>query len=141
MAVQGYLNKSLTKLIFGQDASLNVSANDLGEGTIKMAYDDEGVKRLNTCVGQVVSLNFFRPVTITISINKVKNAYQVYSNLIESGIAYIGGNCTFINDIGREFTIEDLSIEKGEDNGDGENASVEFTLKGTQKCNQGAFEI
>ena len=89
----------------------------------------------------MVSLNFFRPVTITISINKVKNAYQVYSNLIESGVAYIGGNCTFINDIGREFTIEDLSIEKGEDNGDGENASVDFTLKGTQKCNQGAFEL
>lgn len=141
MAVQGFLNKSLTKLIFGQDASLNVSASDLGEGTIKMSYDDEGVKRLNTCVGQVISLNFFRPVTITISINKVKDAYRVYSDLIEDDIAYIGGNCTFVNDVGREFTIYDLSIEKGEDNGDGENASVEFTLKGTQKCNQGAFEL
>lgn len=141
MAVQGFLNKSFTRLIFGQDATLNVSAQDLGEGTIKMSYDDEGVKRLNTCVGQAVSLNFFRPVTITISINKTRNAYWVYSNLIENGIAYIGGNCTYINDVGREHTIEDLSIEKGEDNGDGENASVDFVLKGTQKCNQGAFEI
>ena len=141
MAVQGYLNKSLTKLLFGQNASLNVSAESLGEGTIKMSYEDEGVKRLNTCVGQVVSLNFFRPVTITISINKVKNSYLIYSDLIENGTAYIGGNCTFINDVGREFTIEDLSIEKGEDNGDGESASVDFILRGTQKCNQGAFEI
>ena len=141
MATQGFLNKSLSKLVFGERTDLNVYSDELGEGSIKMSYEDEGVKRLNTAIGQVVSLNFYRPVTITISLNKVKKAYETYSNLIESGNAYIGGNCQFVNDVGRSFTINDLSIEKGEDNGDGENASVDFILKGTQVCNAGAFQI
>lgn len=140
-AIQGYLNKSKTSCVFSNKAELNVSANDLGENTIKMTYDSEGAMRHNSAVGQVISLNFFRSVKIEIDILKTSNAYHVYSDLVENGICFISGTCTYTNDVGREHTIRDLSIEKGEDNGDGQNASVTFTLSGTQKCNQGAFEV
>lgn len=141
MAVQGYLNKSLTKLLFGSNASLNVSSESLGEGSIKMVYQSEAVQRLDTCVGQVMSLNFYRKVTITISISKVSNSYLIYSDLIESGKSVIPGYCEFTNDVNRKIIIKDLSIEKGEDHGSGETASVDFILSGTQDCNQGAFEV
>lgn len=140
-ALQGFLNKGLTKLIFGSDASLNLDARDLGEGAVKMNYESEAVTRLSTCIGEVMSLNAFRKCTITVSVSKTSESYWRYCDLIEKDKGIISGNLQFINDVGREFTIYDLSVEKGEDNGDGENASVEFTIRGTQLCNQSAFEF
>lgn len=141
MTLQGFLNKSLTKCVFGQNASLNVKSTDLGENSITMSTNSEAAERLPTAVNEAISLNFYRSVSLTISINKLSQAYHIYSDLIESGVSYIGGNCVFTDDVGREYAIESLSIEMGENTGDGKNASVDFILKGIQRTNQGAFEV
>lgn len=139
--IQGYLNKSLSKLIFSDSASLNLTANDMGEETAKLRYTSEATTRHNTAVGQAVSVNFFRSVEIDVSISKVSNSYAIYSDLIEKGNAFIPGTCRFTDDVGREYIVKDLSIEKGEVGASGDQASVTFTLKGTQDCNRGVFEV
>lgn len=138
-SLQGYLNKSLTCVIFSNNPELNLTANDLGGDEIVLKYDTEGVERHDTMVGQVVSVNFFRAISIDIPIIKTSMAYQVWSDLVEKGNCFIQGSVTYRNDVGRIHTFTDISIQKGDDSGSGTKDSTSFTLKGTQKCNQGVF--
>lgn len=136
-----FINKLYTKAIFSDASELNLTAYDMGESTCSITYNDEVVARLRTAVGTIGSMAIFTAVDVEVSIIKTSPAIDNYMNRIKNN-AYIGGTLTLYDDINREYTIEDVSLNiKQVPNMNGTEAAVSFTISGNLWVNKEALGI
>lgn len=134
-----FLNKLYVKGIFSDASELNVVAGDLGEGMMKVAIQDDIVKRLPTATGTVGSLSIFVPVEVEIEILKTSPLWETYmSRCFNNG--YIGGTFTLYDDVNLAAEISEVSLSLREiPNFNGTNAAVTFVVQGNLNVNRDAL--
>lgn len=134
-----FINRLYTKVIFTEDASLNVTPYDMGDGQIQVSIGDDIVRRLRAATGTVGSLSIYVPVKIVISILKTSPAYTTYATrALQNG--YIGGSATIYDDVNVGWTITDPSISTATfPNANGSDPAVEVTIEGNLLVNTQAL--
>ncbi|MFP6147094.1 hypothetical protein ACLF97_01330 [Helicobacter pylori] len=116
--------------VFSNNSAFDITPLDLVGEQMSVEMEDEVVKRLPTAAQIVASVNIFLPITIKIPILKTSPAYAIWLKAMTSN-AIVGGQCTLKDDAGYQYVIEQVSLSfKGLPNMNGNQPSVEFTIKG-----------
>lgn len=135
-----FLNKLYGKAIFSGAQELNITAYDLGEGMIKVSFDEPSVNRLKTATGTVGSLQIFIPAKVKIEVLKTSPAYDEYvKRILDNG--YIGGTLTIYDDVNKAHEVEEVSLsyESEIDANSGQSPVVVFQAEGNLRVNKQAL--
>ena len=122
--------------VFSNNSAFDITPFDLGEEQMSVEMEDEVVKRLQAATQTIASANIYIPTTIKVPILKTSPAYAIWLKAMTSN-AIVGGQCTLKDDAGYQYVIEQVSLSfKGLPNMNGNQPSVEFTIKGNFYVNQ-----
>ncbi|MGL2606283.1 hypothetical protein ACQJ65_05505 [Helicobacter pylori] len=134
------LGRVFNTAVFSNNSTFDITPLDLVGEQMSVEMEDEVVKRLPTAAQTVASVNIFLPITIKIPILKTSPAYKTWLNArMQNPIL---GGCTLKDDAGYQYVIEQVSLSfKGLPNMNGNQPSVEFTIKGNFYVNQDLIKI
>lgn len=104
-----FIHKGFVKAVYSDVPDLNLLPTDLGEGMLKVNFDNEAVKRLNTAVGTVAAGELFVTATINTQVLKTSAAGMIYFKRMEE-IAIIPGTLTIYDDANKAVTFSRLSM-------------------------------
>lgn len=140
------INISAVSVVLPDDAELNLTAFDMGEGMVRIEFEGEAVNRLKVAFGTNASANISIDATATIEIRKLSTAADTWqkralNNAIIKGTA---GIVIITDDVGKEYKLQACSIGMGGVEANGQTASNTFTVKGIITVNEelwGVIEV
>lgn len=135
--LNSFINKAVVKLLFPDDAELNITALDMGEEMCSLSIDKETTNRIPVAFGTVGVIEMAVDCTINISLNKVTSSAETWRNRILTNGLVNGANreCVFYDDVGREYRLFACTIGMGEVGANGTAADYKFTIKGSLAVN------
>lgn len=139
--LEKFINKAVVKLIFPDDADLNLTAFDMGEDMASLSIDEETTKRLKVAFGTVGAVEMAVESTINVSISKVTTSAKTWKDrAIKNGLIN-GANrtCVFYDDVGNEFRLFACTLSMGEISGNGQSPVYTFTVKGSLQVNEDLY--
>ena len=140
------LNKSLVSAVFPDDAELNLSAVDMGEGMFSINFDSEAIERLKVAFGTVGSPNLAIDVSVDVQISKITAAADIWNRrgIKETRVRGTQGMCVITDDMGKPYTLYQCTVSKTSFTANGTEAHYGFSLKGVMATNEdlfGKFEV
>ncbi len=124
------LGRVFNTAVFSNNSAFDITPLDLVGEQMSVEMEDEVVKRLQAATQTIASANIYIPTTIKVPILKTSLAYAIWLKAMTSN-AIVGGQCTLKDDAGYQYVIEQVSLSfKGLPNMNGNQPSVEFTIKG-----------
>lgn len=129
-----FLHKGYVKLVFSDAPELNVSAVDMGNEMVTVAYDDKPVNRIATAVGTVASANVFVSAGYTVQVLKTGAADKIYLNRIDKNCV-IPGTVTLYDDVNHPTTLSKVSISLAGFSSNASEAHRAFLIEGIKSVN------
>lgn len=136
-----FINKAIVSIIVPEDASLNISAFDMGVEMASMSFDKETINRLEVAFGSVGSAEMAIEATITVTLNKKTQVAQNWRDrVIRNGlIPGANGEVVFTDDVGARYKLFACTCSIGDVTADGQSPVYNFTIKGNLAVNEDLY--
>lgn len=139
---QGTLNRLRGNIVIPNFPSLNVTASNLGEGGMSLAFEGNAALMINTLTGRVTSPEPYIPAAITVPMLRTQSLANLYKKQMESNCLI--GDVTLYPDtsVMDPYTLVNCTIEKVENiTVSGKDPVITYSIAGTYQVNSQLYTL
>lgn len=113
MATTTYLNKSLVKIIFSEDSTLNILPEDMGSEMVSITLQSQPVEILDTACGILPSVMINSKAEVGVQVLRTSAVAPLFLNRVQTN-GVIGGSLTVYDDATNVLTLNKVSVTMAE---------------------------
>lgn len=129
------INKAISNIVFSNYPQLTLLAKDLAEEMITLTVDDDFSNRLRGATSSVISPNPYAVSTVSARVLTTSPQCNALIAQCEASNT-LDGNVVFTDPTKKKFLLTNLELMYKEVQGDGQQAFIEFTIRGDYQINK-----